>query len=452
MEDFISQKISATAKKIADDAIDNIAARLPNDAAKKDFVARMKNISAEEIDAVISGRDYTNCLERGAYETSIFLANHYADAALNRVCNELPQGKTRQIVTDSLYEMSHRGIEIFCSGGSLDAVKAELSTIAKNHFKNYANEQTASFTKNASKEVYRQIKFTGRGSRSKNKHLREGTNLVADELTFQITDNVADLLDGKKSLSDAATDIVVNTGANAVVQYGKKQGEELAKDAIKELSKRAEKEIQNKFLRSAATSTLGKMANSNALMKTAGVIIDIGNDFTRLLDGEISGKEFVISVVGRGMEFVVEGVGKIAEGFGNAFGGSVAGKAIGAAVKYVVSNLLNSSIGKILQSFKEAEISRKRYEMIHAFCEESIREMEIQRLEFERNVAQFLSNRQRVIDDGLNNFEIAIQQNDFNGMSAALNEIAMEFGGELQIKNFGELDKFMSDENSVLVL
>lgn len=452
MEELISEKISAAANRIAGDAIENIAVRLPEVAAKKDFIARMKNISAEGIDATINGRDFENYLERGAYETSVFLANHYADAALNRISRELPPGRTRQVVTDSLQEMSRRGIEIFCSGGSLDAVRAELATIAQSHFRNYAREQIASSSKSAGREVYRQIKFSGRGSRAKNKHLRDGTNLLAEEFAFQVTDNVADWASGKKSFGDAATDIVVNTGANAAVRYGKQQGEELAKDAIKELSERAEKEIKNKVLRNAASSTLGKLANSDALMKTAGAMIDIGKDFTRLLDGEISGTEFVISVAERGMDFVVEGVGKIAEGFGNALGGPVAGKVIGTAVKYFVSNLLNSSIGKLLQSAKEAELARKHYEAIHAFCEESIREMEIQRLEFERNVAQFLSNRQRVIDDSLNNFEIAVQQNDFNAMSAALNEIAREFGGELQFKNFEELDKFMSNKNSVLVL
>ena len=452
MEDFIRQKISEGATKISNNAIENIARRLPDDDAKKDFIARLKNISAEGIDAAINGREYQNCLERGAYETSAFLANHYADAALNRVCKELPQGKTRQVVTDALQEMSRRGIESLCSGNSLDAVKAELSTIAKNHFKNYAAEQIQHFSKNFGDGIYQKIKFSGRGSRSKNKNLREGTDLLADEFTFQVTDNLGDVLSGKKSFGDAATDIIVDGGANAVARYTKKQSEELAKDAINELSKRAEKEIKNKFLRDTATSTLGKLANSNAMMKTAGLMIDIGKDFMRMLDGEISGKEFVISFVGRGMEFVVEGVGKIAEGIGNAFGGPMAGAALSHAVKYVVSNLLNSSIGKILQSFKEAEISRKRYEMIHAFCEESIREMEIQRQEFERNVAQFLSNRQQVIDRSLKDFEASMQMDDMTGVSAALNEIAMEFGGELQFKNRDEFDKFMLDKDSVFVL
>ena len=452
MEDFINQKISEGATKISDNAIENIARRLPDDDAKKDFIARMKNISAEGIDAAINGREYQNCLERGAYETSVFLANHYADAALNRVCKELPQGKTRQVVTDALQEMSRRGIESLCSGNSLDAVKAELSEIAQSHFKNYVSEQVKIFSKNTSNEIYKKIKFSGRGSRSKNKNLREGTDLLADEFTFQVTDNLGDVLAGKKSFGDAATDIIVDGGANVVVRYTKKQSEEWVKDTINEVSKHFEKEIKNKFLRDTATSALGKLANSNALMKTTGLIVDIGKDFMRMLDGEISGKEFVISFVERGMEFVVEGVGKIAEGIGKAFGGPMAGAALSHAVKYVVSNLLNSSIGKILKSFKEAEISRKRYEMIHAFCEESIKEMEIQRQEFERNVAQFLSNRQQVIDRSLKDFEASMQMDDMTGVSAALNEIAMEFGGELQFKNRDEFDKFMLDKDSVFVL
>ena len=105
-----------------------------------------------------------------------------------------------------------------------------------------------------------------------------------------------------------------------------------------------------------------------------------------------------------------------------------------------------------MQVFNDDDILQKRYEAMHDYCENLICEMENQRLKFERNVAQFLSNRQQIIDNGLNNFEVAVRQNDFDGMSAALNEIAMEFGGELQFKTFEEFDKFMSDENSVLVL
>lgn len=445
MENLIKQKISESASKIANNAIENIARRLPDDAAKKDFIARIKNISAEGIDATINGQEYQKYLERGAYETSVFLANHYADETLKRVCQKLPQGKTHQIVTDSLAEMSHRGIEIFCSGGSLDEIKAELSTIAKSHFKNYAAEQIQHFSKNVGDGIYKQIKFSGRGSRSKNKNLREGTNLLADELAFQITDNLSDVLDGKKNLSDAAKDIAVNTAKNSVVTYTKRQGAELATSAIKELSKLAEKEIKNQLLKNTATSALNALANSNTFMQVADAVYDVGKSLKRWLDGEITGTEFLREVGQKGTGVIVSGVFAT---LGTAVAGPI-GTAIGSAVGYFATNLL---YGSVMQAFEEAELSRQRYEAIHAFCEESIREMEIQRQEFERNVAQFLSERQEVIDRSLNDFEASMQINDMTGVSAALNEIAMEFGGELQFKNRDEFDKFMLDDDSDFIL
>lgn len=445
MEDFIKQKISEGAYKIAENAVENIARRLPDDAAKKDFIARMKNIAAEGIDATINGQDYQKHLERGAYETSVFLANHYANAALKKVCNEFPRGKTYDAISDALQEISRRGIESLCSGNSLDAVKSELSTIAKSHFQNYVHEQAKIFSKDLGNNIYKNLRFKGRGSRAKNKNLRDGTNLVADEFAFQITDNVMDLLDGKKNFGDAAKDIALNTAKNSAVTYTKRQGAEMATAAFKELSKLAEKEIQNKLLREGATSILGKLANSNALMQVADVAYDIGKSFKRWINGEISGTEFLQEIGQKGTGVIVSGVFAT---LGTAVAGPI-GTAIGSAVGYFATNLL---YGSVMQAFEEAEISRKRYEIIHAFCEESIREMEIQRLEFERKVAQFLSNRQAVIDKSLNDFDEAIRNDDMTAMSAALNEIAMEFGGELQFKNRAEFDKFMLDKNSVFVL
>ena len=373
------------------------------------------------------------------------MANHYADAALKKVCNELPRGKTYDAISAALQEISHRGIESLCSGNSLDAVKAELSAIAQSHFQNFVHEQAKIFSKDLGNNVYKNFKFSGRSSRAKNKNLRDGTNLLADEFAFQITDNVMDFLDGKKNFGDAAKDIVVNTGANAVKTYTKRQGAELATEAFKTLSKLAEKEIKNQLIKNTATSALNALANSNTLMQVANAVYDVGKSLKRWLDGEISGTEFLREVGQKGTGVIVSGVFAI---LGTAVAGPI-GTAIGSAVGYFATNLL---FGSVMQAFEEAELSRKRYEAIHAFCEESIREMEIQRLEFERNVAQFLSNRQQVIDRSLKDFEASMQMNDMTGVSAALNEIAMEFGGELQFKNRAEFDEFMLDKDSDFVL
>ena len=98
----INQKISDSANEIVGNAIDNIAKHLPTDSEKKNFIARMQEIKSEGIEAVINGEDYQKYLERGAYETSLFLANHYADVALKRVAKEFPRGKTRDAIFAAL--------------------------------------------------------------------------------------------------------------------------------------------------------------------------------------------------------------------------------------------------------------------------------------------------------------------------------------------------------------
>lgn len=455
MDEFekIQKKISDSTKKIFSEAIDNIAEQLPDDEAKEDFVKRMKKISAEGIDAVINGQDYQKYLEQGAYETSVWLANHYADTALNSVYEQLPEGKTRDKISDALNELTRKGIECFCRGESLEVIKAELSTIAKTHLKKYVKEQAKAFSKDTGKKIYTQLKFKGKGSREPNRYLKKATGMFSDELTLQITDNFGSWLDGRKNFGDATVDIAVNTTKNSAVSYTKEHGADLAAKALKELATRAEKEIKNQTIREGSVRVLNKLADSNTLTNIAGTVYDIGSAFKRLLKGEITEAEFLREIGEKGTSAVVSGVyatvgttaGTLIAG---PLGGAIGG-AIGSAVGYFATNLL---YGAVLQSLEEAKISHQRYEAMKAFCDYYIPEMERQRLEFKRKVAQFLSDRQQVIDTSLNRFEEAVRNKDFDGVSSALNNIAEEFGGSLQFKNFNELNRFMLDKNSTLVL
>lgn len=445
MDDFIKRKISESASTITDEAFKNIISRLPDEYAKQDFINRMKNITAEGVETIIDGREYQNSLEKGAYAVSIYIANHYADAALSRVCQELPQGTTRQIVTDVLYEISRSGIEVLCSGGTVEDLKAELSLIPENQVRNFAYEQIRNYSQNFGDGIYKKIKFTGSGSRSKNRYLREGTDMLTDEFAFQVANNMIDIFNGRKNFGGAAKDIVIGTGKNTAVTYTKRQGAKMAATAIKSLSKLAEKEIENVVAKNAVTEVLKKLANANVLLQVADVAYDIGKSFKRWLDGEIDGTQFLWEAGEKGTAVIVSGVFAT---LGAGIAGQI-GAAVGSAAGYFATHLL---YGSVMQAFEEAELSRKRYEVVRAFCEESIREMEIQRQEFENNVAQFLSHRQAVIDNSLNAFEAAMRNNDMTGVSSALNGIAREFGGELQFKNRAEFDKFMLDKNSVFVL
>ena len=230
------------------------------------------------------------------------------------------------------------------------------------------------------------------------------------------------------------------------------RGEELVRESLKELSKKAEREIKNKVLRDMSTTALKKLAEPGVLVEGAGYLIDVGQSLRELLDGKITKGEFMRIVGEKGTAFVVSGtlsaIGAIA---GSAAGpiGTWIGGAIGSMVGYFATNCL---FGSVMRAFDEADLSRKRYEMIREFCEYSIRERKTQRIEFERSVKEFLGRRQEVIDRTLNDYEASMKADDIDGMSAALNELAKEFGGELQCKTFDEFDDFMSDPNSTFKL
>ena len=84
----VQKKISDGADEIVGNALNNIAKYLPTDSEKENFLARIQEIKAEGIEAALNGEDYRQYLNRGAYETSVFLANHYAKEILERAKNK----------------------------------------------------------------------------------------------------------------------------------------------------------------------------------------------------------------------------------------------------------------------------------------------------------------------------------------------------------------------------
>ena len=427
--DYIQQKISSAASTLVGNALDNIIKDFPQDSGKE-FLELLLKTEEDGIDAILEG--YQKQVERTAYEYAVQLAARHVEATLKRIQKKLPRGKTRDKVFAALNEMTNKGIKSFCSGKTLEEIKAELETIGKAHLKRYIEEKAPVYGKSAGKQIYMRLKFKGRGSRSKNRRLRNATDLFANELAFQVTDNLGAWIDGKQDFVDAAGNIVVYTGKNVATKYTRQHGAELAAEAIKALSERAEKEIRNEMIRNGTVSVLNKLADSKTLIGVAGAVYDMSGTFKKFLNGEISKAEFLRELGEKGTGAVVSGVyaslgTMIGTGIGGPLVGAIGG-AIGSAVGYFANSLL---YGSVLKAFEDAELARKRYETMHVFYEYYINEMERQRQEFERKVAQFLSNRQQVIDSSLNQFESALKNRDFNSMSAALNNIAHEFGGEL---------------------
>ena len=127
----MNEQITRAADEIVSEAVRNIAERLPDDKSKQDFIRRVEGDLKQGTRTALVGQDYQGHLERSAYETSVWLANRYADIALKRVVKELPHGRNRDTIHNALEQLTHRGIESLCRGSSLDQVKHELAGYAK---------------------------------------------------------------------------------------------------------------------------------------------------------------------------------------------------------------------------------------------------------------------------------------------------------------------------------
>ena len=185
--------------------------------------------------------------------------------------------------------MSRTGVEGLCSGQSLEVIKKQLSNIGKAHFQKYIESQSKIWSKKIGDNLYRKVRFSGRGSRKKNKYLRDGRDIFVGELAFQITDNVGAFLGGEKDFGQAVTDLTINTAKNTAVTYTKKQGAEICAEAVKTLAQKAEKEIGKGLV----SNGLNKLANANTLITAAGVAYDVGKALNQLMDCEIIKSEFL---------------------------------------------------------------------------------------------------------------------------------------------------------------
>ena len=445
----VSERIASGAKKLLDEAVKNISTRLPDDDDKEAFLARIDALEMQGIKALIDGQDCQRYLEQGAYETSVWLANHYADAILSHVARYFPKGKARNEIADALRELSHTGIEGFCSGKSVKEIRESLALCAKEELKNYVAENSSKMSEKLGKNMYKTLKVSGKGSRQVNRRIRDGTDILAAEMGTQIVVNFSEVLSGDKELSDAVIDTAKDTVKNASKKYAQKYGAEIVADACKELAKRAEKEIANKTLREVATKGLGKMADANAITQVAGAIYDIGKAFKQLIDGEITKSELLFIVGEKGTAFIVSSVFTvIGAGVGGPIGAAVGG-AIGSAISYFTTGFI---YGSLMQAFSDAEIARQRYEQIHMYCEYAIAKLERERQEFLAVTSELFANRETVIKTNLSRYERALENNNLNEINEAFRNISEEFGMEWKPITREEARRLVSDKNAVLEL
>ncbi len=425
-------------------ALQGVMEQMSSVKEQETFQSELQNIANENISALFNGVDFESSLKQSAIQAAQLTATTYTKDILSRVVDKLPNGKSKEIVQETLSNLVDSGIEAICDGSDMDDVFNQMETQLSIKTKEYLKTESAKIGESWIDSLAGNFKDKGRGKggTKKNRNINAFSGHIKTQLAMNISENLDALWQGNKDLPTAFGDVAFDTAVNAAEDFVKDKAEEIGNKVLKSVTKTVEKElvkqIENKAVKGALNAGLKKVSNVQGLME----LKDAGTDIMNYLDGKMSGIDLVQSLTDRTAEAVSTVVEKLVTALALPETGTAA-PAIGYAAGYIASSFIRGAIAPILNAARRKKWAKERYEQVHAMSEIAIKRMQEQRRLFEAEVENLLGKRQVVIDDSFHALNKAIISNDVNAASAALNKISKEFGGNNKLSTFEEFDDFI---------
>lgn len=213
------------------------------------------------------------------------------------------------------------------------------------------------------------------------------------------------------------------------------------------------KEISDKAVNGAINKACDKLGLSKYLDPSA--VIDTAKNvkdcFVEYTNGEITYEQFFLKIG-------EDGLFQVAQAWGTSIGTSIVvstgmqgvAAAITAAASSTIITAVYSELYKYaLNVFEEEIASKKRLEVIRALSAEAIDVIRAEREFLLNSTFIQVEKRQKVFNESLESMAVAIETNDVELLTQALNKITTEVGGTIQFTSFEEFDEFMLDDSSV---
>lgn len=194
---------------------------------------------------------------------------------------------------------------------------------------------------------------------------------------------------------------------------------------------------------------ISKYLDPQELMSTAQNVKDC---FIEYINGEITDTQFFLKI-GQ------DGLYQVAQAWGTSIGTSIVlstgmqgiAAAITAAASSTIITAVYSELYKYaLNVFEEEIASEQRLNAIRALSAEAIDVIKSEREFLLKSTFIQAEKRQKVFNDSLNSLVVALDTNDIDLLTSALNAITAEVGGTIQFKTFEEFDDFMLDDSLAL--
>lgn len=242
--------------------------------------------------------------------------------------------------------------------------------------------------------------------------------------------NICAVISGEKDFSDAAIDVVYDTGTGAAVGYVSNFGVSALTGVMK----------------NSASGLMRSIAKTNLPAQIATGVLEAGKTLMRFASGEIDGVECL-------EELGEKGAGMTSAAMFAGYGqmlipipvvGAVAGSMIG----YALSGAL---YGKLKESLNAAKLAHEERLRVERECEEAVREIRKFRAEIESLISRYLTSHITAFHEAFDTMKGALGVGDVDGFISGANMITKKLGGRVQFENMREFDSLMdSDEAFVL--
>ena len=248
-----------------------------------------------------------------------------------------------------------------------------------------------------------------------------GTQSAFITLTISSLNNLAMVANGEKNITEALQEI----GTDTVGSFASAAGVSMLQDATASVVKHY------------GNQELLDFVGQNLPIAELTMLYMVGKSVTKFASGEISGEECA-------REIVLNGAGVMAFKLGMAFGGPAGA---------IISTLVVSQISRtILEYQQQRRLDAKRIAMFNHIVSDAMVAIEKQREKIKYIADCEKEKLAKAFEDGIDCIELAIFNNNIEGIIIGLDCILSVFNAECKFKNMDDFNDFFDNPNAILTL
>ena len=248
--------------------------------------------------------------------------------------------------------------------------------------------------------------------------------------SVSIVKNITAVFKNEKNTGEAVRDVALDTGRAGALGYGTGFDGSIIKGAMQN--------SESTYIRA--------LSKTNIAGTTVNIAITSTRILTNYFNGKIDGVQ-CLEMLGQ------EGVGMVASAMFATIGQiaipiPVVGGLIGGMIGYALSS---ASYGLLLNALKEKEIAHKERMYIESVCAEHIKMIREYRLEIEKIINQYLSNKLEVFNKAFTGIKNALEIGDIDLFIENTNRITENFGGKPAFSTIDEFDEIMLTKTTIKI-